>query len=242
MEGAPKGVLRVSLPVAFARLHVAPAITEFLRLYPGITLDLSLTDDVVNLVDDRLDLAVRIGSLESSSLISRKLAPHRRVVYGSPDYLAEHGEPHSPADLGRHNCLPISYNTGGRVWRFSGKSEETVRVTGNLRANNSETLREAAIGGAGLILMPTWLVGADIEGGSAHISTIRSSGTAMERPERVDTCETPIGTRRRTAGPAALGLPASIRRDSNNPHPGGRSLAQARAWSIQLIGSPFRLA
>ena len=129
MEGAPKGVLRVSPPVALARLHVAPAITEFLRLYPGITLDLSLTDDVVNLVDDRLDLAVRIGSLESSSLISRKLAPHRRVVRGSPDYLAEHGEPHSPADLGRHNCLPFSYNTGGRVWRFS---EETVRVAGFL--------------------------------------------------------------------------------------------------------------
>ena len=163
--GPPRGHMRVSLPVAFARLHVAPAIPEFLRAYPGIELDLSLTDNVVNLVEERLDLAVRIGSLESSSLIARKLTPHRRLVCASPDYLEEHGEPQSPADLSGHNCLTFSYVKGDRIWRFSGRSEETIRVSGNMRANNSEMLREAAIGGTGLILMPSWLVGADIEAG-----------------------------------------------------------------------------
>jgi DNA-binding transcriptional LysR family regulator len=159
--GPPRGHMRVSLPVAFARLHVAPAIPEFLRAYPGIELDLTVTDSVVNLVEERLDLAVRIGSLESSSLLARKLTPHRRLVCASPDYLEEHGEPLSPADLSGHNCLTFS----DRIWRFSGRSEETIRVSGNLRANNSEILREAAIGGTGLILAPSWLVGADIEAG-----------------------------------------------------------------------------
>ncbi len=163
--GPPRGLLRISLPVAFARLHIAPAIPVFLRMYPGIELDLAMTDDVVDLVEERLDLAIRIGSLEASSLIARKLAPHRRLVCASPDYLGERGEPQSPAALAAHNCLTFSYMRGPRIWRFSGRSEEAVRVGGNMRANNSEMLREAAIDGLGIILMPSWLVGADIEAG-----------------------------------------------------------------------------
>ena len=162
-DGPPRGLLRVSLPVAFARLHVAPIVSEFLNSCPGMEFELLMTDNVVNLVEDRIDLAIRIGSLESSSLIARKLATNRRVVCASPEYIRTHGEPRVPAELAKHNCLTFSYSTGDRTWRFArAGQDQQVRVLGNLRANHSETLREAALAGLGLILMPTWLIGGDL--------------------------------------------------------------------------------
>lgn len=162
-SGSPKGLLRVSLPVAFARLHVAPIVPKFLDSFPGVELELLMTDSIVNLVEDRIDVAIRIGSLESSSLIARKLAANRRVVCASPEYLRKHGEPNDPEDLARHNCLTFSYSTGDRTWRFAkAGGNKQVRVRGNLRANHSETLREAAIAGLGFVLMPTWLIGGDL--------------------------------------------------------------------------------
>lgn len=163
LDGPPRGLLRMSLPVAFARLHVAPIVSEFLNSCPGMALELLMTDNVVNLVEDRIDLAIRIGSLESSSLIARKLATNRRVVCASPEYIRTHGEPRVPAELAKHNCLTFSYSTGDRTWRFARAGQDQhVRVLGNLRANHSETLREAALAGLGLILMPTWLIGGDL--------------------------------------------------------------------------------
>jgi DNA-binding transcriptional LysR family regulator len=159
-------MLRVSLPVAFGRLHVAPIVPEFLKSSPGVELELVMTDSVVNLVEDRIDLGIRIGSLESSSPIARKLAPNRRMVCASPEYIRTHGELRVPADLAKHNCLTFSYSTGDRTWRFERTGQdEQVRVRGNLRANHSETLREAALAGLGLILMPTWLIGGDLTQG-----------------------------------------------------------------------------
>ncbi|MEO1017382.1 MAG: LysR substrate-binding domain-containing protein [Pseudomonadota bacterium] len=164
VDGQPRGRLRVSLPVAFARLHVAPSISAFLKSCPDIELDLMLTDNVVNLVEERIDLAVRIGNVEGSSLIARKLAPQRRLVCASPAYLERRGEPRVPKELIDHNCLTFAYAGGDQSWRFAGPSgAETVRVKGSLRANNSEVLREAAIGGTGIILMPSWLVGGDLK-------------------------------------------------------------------------------
>ena len=165
-EGAPRGLLRISLPVAFARLHVAPAIPRFMALCPDIEIDVTLTDSVVNLVEDRVDLAIRIGRLESSSLVARKLAPHHRLLCASPAYLANQGAPESPADLARHNCLTFAYSQGRQSWRFAGAhGEKTVPVKGSLRANSSEVLREAALGGAGIVLLPSWLIGADVQSG-----------------------------------------------------------------------------
>ncbi|MBR0800323.1 LysR family transcriptional regulator [Bradyrhizobium jicamae] len=162
-QGPPRGLLRVSLPVAFARLHVAPIVPDFMKSCPGIELELLMTDSIVNLVEDRIDLAIRIGSLESSSMIARRLAPNRRVLCASPTYLRAQNEPRVPTDLAKHNCLTFSYSTGDRTWRFSKRGrDEQVRVRGNLRANNSEMLREAALAGLGLILMPTWLIGGDL--------------------------------------------------------------------------------
>jgi DNA-binding transcriptional LysR family regulator len=165
-SGSPRGLLRVTLPVAFARLHVAPIVSEFLKSCPEIELELLMTDNVVDLVEDRIDMAIRIGSLQSSRLVARKLAPHRRVVCASHEYLKTHGEPGVPTDLAKHNCLTFSYSAGDRTWRFArAGQDEQVRVRGNLRTNHSETLREAALAGLGLILMPTWLIGADLTAG-----------------------------------------------------------------------------
>ncbi|MBA8841302.1 LysR family transcriptional regulator [Ochrobactrum sp. RH2CCR150] len=166
LSGPPSGLIKVTMPVAFGRLHVAPVLPAFLRQYPQIRLDLHLSDAVTNLVEDRLDIAIRLGALSSSNLLARKLAPHRRIICGSPDYLGEHGTPAEPGDLARHNCLLFDYQTTEHSWTLARDVKRTkVVVTGNLRANNSEVLREAAIGGAGLLLMPTWLVGGDIAAG-----------------------------------------------------------------------------
>ncbi len=166
LSGPPSGLLKVTMPVAFGRLHVAPALPAFLRQYPQIRLDLNLSDAVTNLVEDRLDIAIRLGALTSSTLLARKLAPHRRIICASPDYLGEHGTPGEPSDLAKHNCLLFDYQTTEHSWTLARDGKRTkVIVAGNLRANNSEILREAAIGGAGVLLMPTWLVGGDIAAG-----------------------------------------------------------------------------
>ncbi|MEM1149735.1 MAG: LysR substrate-binding domain-containing protein [Pseudomonadota bacterium] len=165
-QGQPSGVLRISLPVAFARLHVAPALPQFLKSYPNVELDLFATDSIVNLVEDRIDIALRLGGLESSSLIARKLAPHRRVVCASPAYLEAHGNPSRPSELERHNCLTFDYETGGATWHFrSDAGSQSVRARGSLKASGSEILHQAALGGVGVILMPTWLVGPDVSAG-----------------------------------------------------------------------------
>ncbi|QEL26950.1 LysR family transcriptional regulator (plasmid) [Bosea sp. F3-2] len=164
--GPPRGLLRVSLPVTFARLHVTPFLPEFLKACPHIETELVMTDEVVNLVENRIDVAIRLGSLESSSMIARRLAPHRRLLCASPDYLRAQGEPTAPAELAKHNCLTFSYATGDRTWRFSKDGrDEQVRVRGTVRANNSETLKEVALAGLGLILMPTWLIGQELAEG-----------------------------------------------------------------------------
>ncbi len=166
MGGPPRGLLRVSLPVAFAEIHVAPAVPDFLRAFPKVELDLILTDAMVNLVEERVDMAIRIGSLDSSSLIARKLAPQYRLVCASPDYLGTYGEPQAPDDLAGHNCLSFSYGRGDRTWRFTkGNAEQVIRISGSIRANNSLLLRHAAIEGSGIILLPSWLVGNDIKAG-----------------------------------------------------------------------------
>lgn len=165
-SGPPSGLLRVSLPAAFGRLHVAPALPLFLRQCPDMRLDIQLSDAVISLVEDRIDVAIRLGSPASENLVARKLASHRRVICASPDYLGEHGVPTQPSELSRHNCLLFDYATATSTWIMSRADKtEKVLVSGNLRANGSELLREAAIGGSGLVLMPTWLVGEDIAAG-----------------------------------------------------------------------------
>jgi DNA-binding transcriptional LysR family regulator len=162
----PNGLLRVSLPVAFAQLYIVPYLREFLDTYPLVELDINLTDQVVNLVDDRTDLAIRIGNVEPPTLISRRLCSSRRVVCATPGYLVQAGTPASPEDLRGHNCLPFSYSRSNGSWKFTnGASSCSVRVKGNLKANSSILLREAALAGCGVALLPLWLVHGDLQRG-----------------------------------------------------------------------------
>ncbi len=164
----PHGSLRVSLPVTFGRLHIAPILSDFLAQYSEVKLDLQLSDGLANLVEADLDVVIRIGNLDRSNpnLIVRKLATYDRLVCGSPAYFRQYGNPAHPNDLTRHNCLLFAYSTTSQIWRFQCETEVCdVKVSGSLVANHSEMLRQVCLDGTGLILMPTWLIGEDIKAG-----------------------------------------------------------------------------
>jgi len=157
-QSKPRGRLRVSAPMSFGILHLGPAMADFARAYPEITLDVRLDDRFVNLVEDGFDVAVRIGALTDSSLVARKVATTRAVACASPGYLAEHSEPESPEDLASHNCLVYSYLAD--VWRFTAPDgrEIPVAVKGSLRINNGIVLAEAAVAGHGILVTPSFYV------------------------------------------------------------------------------------
>ena len=164
----PHGILRIGLPVAFGRLQVAPILKDFLAQYPTVKLELRLSDGLANLVEEDLDLVIRIGNLDRSSntLILHKLASYTRLVCGSPIYFERHGKPRHPTELTQHNCLLFAYSTRSDVWRFQQSREVCdVPVQGSLVANNSEILRQVCLDGVGLVLMPTWLIGEDVQSG-----------------------------------------------------------------------------
>ena len=153
----PRGLLRVAAPMSLGSSRLAPLIPEFSRLYPRLSVELGLNDRRVDLAEEGWDLAVRIGILQDSSLIARRLAPCRTILCAAPAYLAEHGTPHTVAELAQHNCLSytLSRVTGAGHWIFGANHEVKVNVSGNLRANNGDALRWAAVGGQGLIYEPT---------------------------------------------------------------------------------------
>lgn len=162
LQSQPRGRLRVSAPMSFGILHLGPAIGDFARAYPSVTLDMRLDDRYVNLVEDGYDLAVRIGALADSTLVARKLGTTRAVVCASPQYLAEHGEPDTPEDLASHDCLIYSYLSTANVWRFTASDgrEIPVAVSGRFRINNGMVLTEAALAGRGILMTPSFYVAA----------------------------------------------------------------------------------
>lgn len=162
----PRGTLRVNAPMSFGVLHVAPALADFMTRYPELAVTLDLDDRRISLVEEGYDVAVRIADLPDSSLVARRLAPARQAVCASPAYWARHGVPAHPRDLARHNCLIYTYLPAQNDWRFRGPGGPlTVRVAGNLKANNGDVLREAALAGLGVCLAPTFLVGDDVRAG-----------------------------------------------------------------------------
>lgn len=158
------GHIRVSAPAGFGRLHVAPLMRDFLQINPEVSCTLDLTDRVVDLVNESIDCAIRIGELPDSSLVSLRLADNRRVVVASPAYLARHGTPMSPQDLGGHNCLSLGQQRG---WIFCNEKGETisVKVSGRLECNDGAVLHEAALAGDGLAWRSLWEVDADLRAG-----------------------------------------------------------------------------
>jgi DNA-binding transcriptional LysR family regulator len=169
LHSEPRGLLRVNAPVSFAVLHLKPVITRYLAFYPQASLSLTLTDRFVDLIDEGVDVAIRIGKLEESSLIARRLASARRVLCASPTYLEEHGIPRTPVDLSRHACLPYS-SAAQDGWRLHGPDgEHVVRITGPLASNNGDMLHCAAANGLGIALLPTFIVGPDLQNGTLQI-------------------------------------------------------------------------
>lgn len=161
LQSEPRGRLRVSAPMSFGILHLGPALADFGEAHPHVSLDVRLDDRFVNVVEEGIDVAVRIGQLTDSSLVARKLATSHSVACASPAYLAEHGEPETPQDLASHDCLLYSYQATANVWRFTGPdgAEMPVAVTGPLRINNGIILTEAAVAGRGILMTPTFYVG-----------------------------------------------------------------------------------
>jgi DNA-binding transcriptional LysR family regulator len=164
-SAAPRGKVRLAAPMSFGMKHLAPAIPEFLDAYPDVELDVHLDDKRVDLVAGGFDLALRIGVLDDSSLIARRLCPVRLHVVGAPGYLSRRGRPERPADLRAHACLSYAYLPTGDVWRFTGPAgeEESVRVSGPLTTNNGDATVASACAGLGLAMQPDFIVHEELE-------------------------------------------------------------------------------
>lgn len=162
----PVGMLRVTTPVAFGINHIAPGISDLVKRYPKLQIDLMLNDRLVNLAEEGFDIAVRLTKQPHGGLVARSLAPIRWAVCGSPDYLSQFGKPTQVTDLAEHNCLIYPQITNHNRWEFRKDGQYYMAaIKGNFVANSGEALREAALRGLGLVLLPTFLIGAELRAG-----------------------------------------------------------------------------
>lgn len=162
----PSGTLRVISPASFGSFHLSRAVSDYLKEYPKVSIELFLTERTPDLVEEGLDLAIRVGTLEDSGLFARRLTSVRMVVCGAPAYFDLHGIPRTPAELVQHNCLVQIAHTNAEAWTFkTDKGNEKLPVQGSVRSNASDALRIAAIHGTGLISLPIYMVDLDIKSG-----------------------------------------------------------------------------
>ena len=164
---APRGLVRVAAPMSFGIVHLGPALPDFLALHPQVSIELSLSDQMVDIVEEGFDLALRISALEDSSLLARRLCPVRLMLVGAPAYLDRQGRPEHPKDLTRHSGLFYTNSRTRDVWRFehAEHGQYAVSVPSPLRVNNGDVLRAALLAGLGLALLPDFLVGKDVKAG-----------------------------------------------------------------------------
>jgi DNA-binding transcriptional LysR family regulator len=185
------GTLRVTTASMFGQQYISPLIPKFLALHPNVKLSFDLNDETLDLVKAGFDLAIRIGALEDSNLIARRLATDRRVLCASPKYLRRNGSPNTPADLEQHQCLILVGRHGRRdVWRLTDRKsgEVSVRVNGRIESNQGELLRDAALGGLGIAMHSTWHVWQDLRAGRLQVVLpnypIADSGIYAVTPHR----------------------------------------------------------
>lgn len=166
-EGPVTGQLRVAAPLAFARLHLMPRMRRFLAEHPALTTDWLLGDRPVDLVEEGIDVAIRIGHVTDQSLIVRRIGEMRRITVATPDYWARAGRPAHPHDLGRHDCIVYTGLATVDEWRFGGPDGAAlaVRVRGRIRVSASEGMRAAVLEGLGVAVAPTWLFTDEVERG-----------------------------------------------------------------------------
>lgn len=166
LRAEPRGLLKVNASTAFGQYHISPLIPDFTARYPDLRIQLTLTDSIVNLVEEEVDVAIRIGELPDSSLIARKIGTARRLVAAAPSYLERRGAPQSPDDLGDHNCLTLSFETSLNQWEFQRPAgAQRMRVSGNFETNNATAMHRAALDGLGLIRSADFVIGPDIRAG-----------------------------------------------------------------------------
>ncbi|MES2182046.1 MAG: LysR family transcriptional regulator [Pseudomonadota bacterium] len=164
LNAQPRGVLKVAASVAFGTLHIAPVIGDFLRRYPELDIDMTITDRIVDLAEEGYDVVICVTRDLPPALIAKKLAPIRRRLCATPNYFREFGEPQSPQDLVNHNCLDYIHSGDKGLWRFKGPDGDvSVPVSGRLRINDDEALSQVVLGGFGLALLPTFIIGKDIQ-------------------------------------------------------------------------------
>jgi DNA-binding transcriptional LysR family regulator len=164
LHDEPRGVLKINAPVSFGLLHLGPLVADFMALYPDLRVELTLNDRFIDPLEEGVDVTVRIGTLTDSSLIARKLSPARRVLVAAPAYLKARGTPKDPEDLVQHRCLNYGHTTTLQHWQLVREGEvRNVAINAVLCSNNGDVLREAAVAGRGIALLPTFIVGPDIK-------------------------------------------------------------------------------
>jgi LysR family transcriptional regulator for bpeEF and oprC len=161
------GTLKIAAPVPFGLTFITPRVARFQVRYPALQLDLDLDDRPVNLVEENIDVAIRLGHLTAPGLAARKLGDSPFVTVASPDYLTRSGMPRTPAELKKHNCLTYTRQTNPSAWDF--EANKTVNVAGHYRSNNLLALKDAAIAGVGIAQLPLWMVDAEIKAGSLRV-------------------------------------------------------------------------
>lgn len=163
----PRGTLRLTSSITFGVRHLAPAIAEFAAKQPQLGFDIELSDRAVDIVDEGLDLAVRIGGIGSQALIARRIATAQMVLCAAPSYVERRGRPTVPEDLAQHECLTYEYLAAGNLWRFRDRqgAEHGVRIGGRLHANNGRLLTALAVDGLGVLLEPDFIVAPEIRAG-----------------------------------------------------------------------------
>jgi DNA-binding transcriptional LysR family regulator len=167
----PQGTLRIAAPVSFSQLNLVPLVPEFARRYPELSFDLVLTDASLDLLTERLDVAIHLGTPPESGLIATRLTPMVARVCASPSYLLERGQPRRPQELAEHECLLLDMPGFSDAWRFRGRGANAqeafeVQVGGRLRTSNAVALKELALQGMGVTLQGRWIVGRELHEGT----------------------------------------------------------------------------
>jgi len=179
LQSEPRGLLRVNAPMSFGTLHLGRAVADFMEKYPELQIQLVLSDQQIDPVQEGFDVTLRIADLPSSSLIARKIAPASRVICAAPSYLARRGVPKHPDALREHDCLTYGYLATGNQWKLTGPDgDHWIHIPWTLCSNNGEVLRDAVVKGRGIALLPTFIVGADLQEGN-----LRSILTDYHAPE-----------------------------------------------------------
>lgn len=179
LHDEPRGVLKVNAPMSFGVLYLGPAVAQFMARYGDLKIELSLSDRLIDPLEEGVDVTVRIGRLADSSLIARKLAPARVMLVASPAYLKASGVPKSAEDLAQHRCLTYGHTTMLQRWQLTYSGEAvSVAVNSALCSNNGDVLRSAALAGQGIALLPTFLVGPDVKVG--RLKAVLPGYTAAE--------------------------------------------------------------